>query len=156
MRTILVPTDFSPHSDRALEVAEKLAKRMGGKIHLLHCYQINVGGISPYGVTIPEEFNLKIREAAEKKLLDLERKVAAEGIEVEAHLTPRFPSEAVSDLAEELGADMIVMGTRGATGLKHILLGSVAERTVRIAPCPVLTVKETDVLVASPRDSTRS
>ena len=144
MQTILVPTDFSPHSERALEVAEKLVKLTGGKIHLLHCFQINVGGISPYGVTVPEEFNREVREAAEKAIEDLERKVAAEGIEVETHLTPRFPSEAVSDLAKELGADLIVMGTRGATGLKHILLGSVAERTIRIAPCPVLTVKETD------------
>jgi nucleotide-binding universal stress UspA family protein len=50
----------------------------------------------------------------------------------------------VTDLAKEIGADLIVMGTRGATGLKHIFLGSVAERTLRIAPCPVLTVKETD------------
>jgi nucleotide-binding universal stress UspA family protein len=144
MQTILVPTDFSPHSEKALGVAEKLVKLTGGKIHLLHCYRINVGGISPYGVTVPEEFNRQIREAAEKKIEDLERKVAAEGIEVEAHLSPRFPSEAVSDLAKELGADLIVMGTRGSTGLKHILLGSVAERTLRIAPCPVLTVKETD------------
>ena len=144
MQTIVVPTDFSPHSERALEVAEKLVKLTGGKIHLLHCFQINVGGISPYGVTVPEEFNREVREAAEKAIEDLERKVAAEGIEVETHLTPRFPSEAVSDLAKELGADLIVMGTRGATGLKHILLGSVAERTIRIAPCPVLTVKETD------------
>jgi nucleotide-binding universal stress UspA family protein len=115
MQTILVPTDFSPHSEKALEVAEKLVKLTGGKIHLLHCYKINVGGISPYGITVPEEFNREVREAAEKRIEDLERK-----------------------------ADLIVMGTRGATGLKHILLGSVAERTLRIAPCPVLTVKETD------------
>jgi len=144
MQTILVPTDFSPHSETALEVAEKLVKLTGGKIHLLHCYKINVGGISPYGISIPEEFNRQVREAAEKKLEEVVREVAAEGIEIEAHLTPRFPSEAVSDLAKELGADLIVMGTRGATGLKHILLGSVAERTIRIAPCPVLTTKETD------------
>jgi nucleotide-binding universal stress UspA family protein len=144
MQTILVPTDFSPHSEKALEVAEKLVKLTGGKIHLLHCYKINVGGISPYGISIPEEFNRQVREAAEKKLEEVVREVAAEGIEVEAHLTPRFPSEAVSDLAKELGADLIVMGTRGATGLKHIFLGSVAERTIRIAPCPVLTTKETD------------
>jgi nucleotide-binding universal stress UspA family protein len=144
MQTILVPTDFSPHSEKALEFAEKLAKLTGGKIHLLHCYQINVGGISPYGVTIPDDFNREIREAAAEKVEELERKVAAEGIEVEAHITPRYPSEAVTDLAKEIGADLIVMGTRGATGLKHIFLGSVAERTLRIAPCPVLTVKEMD------------
>ncbi len=144
MTTILVPTDFSPHSEKALEFAEKLAKLAGAKIHLLHCYQINVGGISPYGVTIPDEYNREIREAAAEKVERLERKVAAEGIEVEAHITPRYPSEAVTDLAKEIGADLIVMGTRGTTGLKHIFLGSVAERTLRIAPCPVLTVKETD------------
>jgi nucleotide-binding universal stress UspA family protein len=144
MQTILVPTDFSPHSEKALELAEQLAKLTGAKIHLLHCYQINVGGISPYGVTIPDEFNREIREAAAEKVEELEQKVAAQGIEVEAHVTPRYPSEAVTDLAKEIGADLIVMGTRGATGLKHIFLGSVAERTLRIAPCPVLTVKETD------------
>jgi nucleotide-binding universal stress UspA family protein len=144
MQTILVPTDFSPHSDKALGVAKKLANLTGGKIHLLHCYQINVGGVSPYGVTVPEEFNRQVRDIAAEKIEDLEQKVAADGIAVEGHITPRFPSEAVSDLAAELGADLIVMGTRGATGLEHILLGSVAERTLRIAPCPVLTVKETD------------
>jgi nucleotide-binding universal stress UspA family protein len=145
MKTILVPTDFSPHSDKALVVAERLAKLAGGKIHLLHCYQINPGGISPYGIAIPEVFGREVQEAAAKKIADLEQRVAAAGIEVETHLTSRFPSEAVSDLAREIGADLIVMGTRGATGLKHILLGSVAERTLRIAPCPVLTVKESDV-----------
>jgi universal stress protein A len=144
MKTILVPTDFSPHSEKALEFAEELAKLAGAKINLLHCYQINVGGISPYGITIPDDLNREIREAAEKKVEDLERKVAAEGIEVESHVRPQYPSEAVTDLAKEIGADLIVMGTRGATGLKHIFLGSVAERTLRIAPCPVLTVKETD------------
>ena len=144
MQTILVPTDFSTHSEKALEVAKRLAKLSGGKIHLLHCYQINVGGVSPYGITVPEEFNRQVRDAAAKQVDDLEQKVAADGIAVESHITPRFPSEAVSDLAEELGADLIVMGTRGSTGLKHILLGSVAERTLRIAPCPVLTVKEMD------------
>jgi len=144
MKTILVPTDFSAHSEKALEVAERLAKLTGGKIHLLHCYQINPGGISPYGIVIPEEFDREVREAAARKVEDLEQRVAAQGIDVTAHISSRFPSEAVSDLASELGADLIVMGTRGATGLKHILLGSVAERTIRIAPCPVLTVKETD------------
>jgi nucleotide-binding universal stress UspA family protein len=145
MQTLLVPTDFSPHSDKAVELAKQLATLTGGTIHLLHCYQINVGGISPYGVTVPEEFNREVRDAAAKKIEELEQAVAAAGIAVEAHISPRFPSEAVSELAEELGADLIVMGTRGATGLKHILLGSVAERTLRIAPCPVLTVKDTDV-----------
>jgi nucleotide-binding universal stress UspA family protein len=53
-----------------------------------------------------------------------------------------IPSEAILAVAREIGADLIVMGTHGHTGLKHALLGSVAERTVRLAPCSVLTVKE--------------
>jgi len=142
MQTILVPTDFSPHSDKAVEFAKKLAKLTGGKIHILHCYQINVGGVSPYGITVPEEFNRQVREAAVKRVEEVAEAIAAEGIEVESHITPSYPSEAVSELAKELGADLIVMGTRGATGLKHVLLGSVAERTLRIAPCPVVTVKD--------------
>lgn len=144
MKTILVPTDFSAHSEKAVAVAIDLAKLSGGTIHLLHCYQVNVGGVSPYGVTVPEEFNRQIREAAAKSVEKVEGRIAAEGIPVETHITPSYPSEAVSELAEEIGADVIVMGTRGSTGLKHILLGSVAERTLRIAPCPVLTVKDSD------------
>ena len=144
MQRILVPTDFSAHSEKALEFAKNLAKLTGARIHLLHCYQINVGGVSPYGVTVPEQFNREVRDAAVKQLEALAEAVAADGLEVESHVTPSYPSEAVTDLANEIGADLIVMGTRGATGLKHVLLGSVAERTLRIAPCPVVTVKDAD------------
>ena len=59
-----------------------------------------------------------------------------------SHLSEVPAASAIVDLAEELGADLIIMGTRGHTGLKHVLLGSVAERTLRHAPCSVLTVKE--------------
>lgn len=144
MKTILVPTDFSPHSEKAVALALKLAKLAGGSIHLLHCYQLHPGGVSPYGITAPAEFDEKIRAAAAESLAAVEKQLEGEGVQVTAHVTPSYPSEAVSELAEEIGADLIVMGTRGATGLQHILLGSVAERTLRTAPCPVLTVKDSD------------
>lgn len=144
MKTILVPTDFSPHSEKALEMALKLAKLSGGSIHLLHCYQLHPGGVSPYGIMVPVEFDEKIREAAAEALAAVEKQLEGEGVEVKAHITPSYPAEAVSELAAEIEADLIVMGTRGATGLQHILLGSVAERTLRMAPCPVLTVKASD------------
>ena len=64
IRTILVPVDFSPHAERALETAVELAKVFGAKVHLLHCYQINLGGISPYGLAIPENFDRDVRAAA--------------------------------------------------------------------------------------------
>jgi nucleotide-binding universal stress UspA family protein len=140
-RKILVPIDFSVHSSRALQTAIDLAKAFKAKLHLLHCYQINVGAISPYGLVIPESFDRDIREAATKQLAQWREKVSAQKIEVESEVTPLFPSEAIASTAERIGADLIVMGTRGLSGIKHVMLGSVAERTVRIAPCPVLTLK---------------
>jgi universal stress protein A len=139
--TILIPVDFSHHSARSLEVGVDLAKAFGAEIHLLHCYQAHVGGVVLYGLAVQEGFVREVRKAAERRLAEWSEKVKAESIKVSTDLTPLFPSEAISAAAKEIGADLIVMGTRGLTGLKHVLLGSVAERTIRNAPCPVLTVK---------------
>ena len=141
IRTILVPVDFSTHSAEALAYAIELAKVFGAGIHLLHCYQINVGGVSPYGLVIPEDFDREVRAAAGQKLGEWAEKVRAEGIAVEEQISPMFPAATLPATAAEISADLIVMGTRGLTGLRHVLLGSVAERTLRVAPCPVLTVK---------------
>jgi len=142
IRNILVPVDFSDHAAEALDHAVSLAKVLGARIHLLHCYAIRVGGVSPYGLVIPENLDREVRDAAVAKLGEWRAKVAAEGVEVEDSVTPLFPSEAIPTHAEQIGADLVVMGTRGLTGMKHVLLGSVAERTIRLAPCPVLTVKK--------------
>ena len=83
-RKILVPVDFSTHSSRALQTGIELAKAFGAKLHLLHCYQINVGAISPYGLVIPESFDRDIREAATKQLAQWREKVTAQKIEVES------------------------------------------------------------------------
>ena len=141
IQTILVPVDFSSHSEKAVDYAVSIAKRFGAKMHLLHCYQINLGSISPYGPVMPENLGDEIRKAAEQKLTEWHERLAQQGVESEEHLSPLFPPEGIADTAADVGADLIVMGTRGLTGFKHVLLGSVAERTVRTAPCPVLTVK---------------
>jgi nucleotide-binding universal stress UspA family protein len=143
-RKILVPVDFSSHSAHALQMAIDLAKTFGAKLHLLHCYSINVGAISPYGLVIPESFDRDIRDAAQRQLAQWREKATAKKVEAETEVSPVFPSEAIATTAERIGADLIVMGTRGLSGVKHVLLGSVAERTVRIAPCPVLTLKSAD------------
>ena len=140
-RKILVPVDFSEHSARAIEVAIDLAKAFDGSIQLLHCYQIQPAAATPYGIVLPESFDREIREAAARQLDERLQKVKAAGVEGEASLSAMFPSLAIAETASEIGADLIVMGTRGLSGLKHVLLGSVAERTLRSAPCPVLTVK---------------
>lgn len=144
IRTILVPLDFSIHSDEALDWGIDLAERFGAKLHLLHSYLIQLGGFSPYDPVLPEDLADKVRESASLKLDDRRARAQQHGVEVETHLTPQFPPEAIADVSKEIGADLIVMGTRGLTGFRHVLLGSVAERTVRVAPCPVLTVKAKD------------
>lgn len=142
LKTILVPVDFSDHSAKALDTAIDLAKSFeGAEIELLHCYPIYVGGVTPYGIVVPESFDRDCREAAQKQLDQWAEKVSSAGVVVRGTVTSRLPSEAIAAQADEIGADIIVMGTRGLSGLKHVLLGSVAERTLRTAPCPVLTVR---------------
>jgi nucleotide-binding universal stress UspA family protein len=139
--TILVPVDFSDHSQEALDTAMQIAQLFGSTIHLLHCYHLQTAGISPYGIVLPSGYYDDIREAAEKRLNDWHERVSNEGIKVQSILSADSPSLAINLAADEIKADLVVMGTRGLSGLKHAMLGSVAERVVRLAPCPVLTVK---------------
>ena len=74
IRTILVPVDFSPHASAALDFAVDLAKAVGAKLHLLHCYQINVGGISPYGMVMPEDLDREVRDGAIHKIAEWREK----------------------------------------------------------------------------------
>jgi universal stress protein A len=148
IETLLVPMDFSVHSKKALLYAIGLAHSLGAKLHLLHCYGIDMLQAFPYDppylTNLPQDFDQRVREAAEKKLEGFRAEVERQGIAAEMHLSRSFPSDAIMQTAHEIDADMIVMGTRGLTGVKHVLLGSVAERTIRIAPCPVVTVKADD------------
>ena len=141
IRKILVPVDFSDHSQRALDQAIEFAKAFRAELHLLHCYQIHPAAVSTYGIVVPETFEHDIRMAALQRLSEWRDKVSAQGVRVQEHITAHFPAEEIVAIAERLGVDLIVMGTRGLTGFKHVLLGSVAERTIRLARCPVLTVK---------------
>lgn len=141
IQTILVPIDYSPHSARALQVAIGLAKTFSAKVHLLHAYHLPVSITMPDAVVIPQSFWDSVKDASARKLEKSFETVTREGVQCESHLTAQAPSAAIVETAKQIGADLIVMGTRGLTGLKHVLLGSVAERTVRNAPCPVMTVK---------------
>lgn len=142
---LLVPLDFSTHSKQALHYAAGLGKLLGAKLHLLHCYGIDMAQAfaydPPYLTNLPPDFDDHVRVAAEKKLACLGKEVEDQGVSVEIHLSKLFPSDAIVRTAVEIEADMIVMGTRGLTGLEHVLLGSVAESTIRIAPCPVVSVR---------------
>lgn len=141
IRTIVAAVDFSPHSAAVVEAAVMLAKQFGAKVRLVHAYDIPIPLVSPYEVAIPEPYLEETRRIAAEKLAALVARVTKEGVAVDSQLTEVPAAAAIVRAAEESKADLVVIGTRGHTGLKHLLLGSVAERTVRLAPCPVLTVK---------------
>jgi len=143
VQKILVAVDFSEYADSVLDVAVEFAKQLSAELHLVHAFDVRIPLVTPYEVAIPTAFIEEAREAAASKLAALIRKVADDGITATSHLSEVPAASAIVDLAEELGVDLIIMGTRGHTGLKHVLLGSVAERTLRHAPCSVLTVKGT-------------
>ncbi len=142
--TILVPTDFSEDAAKALEIAVDLANRFGSRIVLLHAYAIELPFSSPAmggGLILPDGFYVELRDHATLQVERLAKQASREGVEVEGLAVESSAWMAIVDEAERLPADLIVMGTRGLTGLQHLALGSVAERVVRKASCPVLTVK---------------
>jgi universal stress protein A len=143
--TFLVPYDFSEHARAALDVASDLARRLNADLHLVHVLQV-VGSaydFGPYGgVTVPPMIDMtKLRQSAMKSLRDVVDGVEIPG-EVEPHVVEGASvAEMIRKSATNLAADLIVMGTHGRTGLAHAFLGSVAERTQRTAPCPVVAVR---------------
>jgi nucleotide-binding universal stress UspA family protein len=140
-KKILVPVDFSAQSNEALDCAVELARVFGAEIHVVHAFDLPVPLVSPREVAVPNKLFDQAWQSATDQLRKATDKVAAAGIDSVPHLLEVPTAQAIVDLAESIEADLIVMGTRGHTGLKHILLGSVAERTLRLAPCSVLVVR---------------
>ena len=138
---ILIAVDFSEHSRKAIDTAMALAKKFGSKVVVVHGFQLPLPVLSPYEVALPDNFIGDARAAARRELDAVVVGLADSGVEVAAQLRDGPADAVITELASELNSDLIVMGTRGNTGLKHVLLGSVAERTLRHAACPVLTVK---------------
>ena len=140
--TILVPTDFSEHAQKAIETAEILAKPLGASIHLLHVLHLPVQAVTPEMAVVPVGFWQDLRSHAERKLDESRKAIESHGVRCATEVIEDIPGFAIAAAAKRTNADLIVMGSRGLTGIKHAILGSVAERTVRSAPCPVLTVKQ--------------
>ena len=138
---ILCPTDFSEPSAGALEFAASLAERLGAELHLLHVYHLPLYAL-PQVMPLPTpDFAAELARAVNASLAALVEQLAGRGISAVPHLAEGVPYEVIVDKAVELGAEQIVMGTHGRTGLGHALLGSIAERVVRASPVPVTTVR---------------
>ncbi len=141
LRAIVVALDFSELSSRALDAAIGLAKGTGAELHLVHAFDVRVPFVTPYEVAVPDHLITAARDAAARKLEKAMQRVSAAGLAGKSHLEEVPAAGALARVAEETAADLIVMGTHGHGGFKHLLLGSVAERTLRTAPCSVLVVK---------------
>jgi nucleotide-binding universal stress UspA family protein len=138
----LVPTDFSEYANQALDYAIALASKLGARLSLLHVIQpLPMAGVD-MGVTLPyaylEEAEAEITRSLEACL----EHVTAAGLEGEMAVMHGVPFQEIVNTATQQHADLIIMGTHGRTGLAHIFLGSVAEKVVRLASCPVLIVRQ--------------
>ena len=139
MQRILFPTDFTDHAGRARAYALALARRFGAEVELLTSVYLSPVPVGPYGYALPIDYLSSSREAARKALEEETATFSEQGVRTSCRLADREPATAITERAREWGADLIVMGTVGRTGLRHLFMGSVAERTARLAPCPVLT-----------------
>ena len=133
IRRILCPVDFSPLSAKAQEYAERLAATSGAELVLAHAFEI------PASLTCADIQNPS-DPAIRKQFEELPLFSGQTKAERVLHAGP--PGEVICWLAEHRRCDLIVMGTHGRTGVKHLLLGSVAEYVIRHARCPVLTVAD--------------
>jgi nucleotide-binding universal stress UspA family protein len=141
VRQILIPLDFSHHVETILEWGAHMAKEHGSRVILVHAYHLPVEFQQLEGAYLPPDFWTNVKTEAQQTLEGHAKTLRGKDIEVETVVREGYPATVILEEAEERNADLIVIGTRGLSGLKHLLLGSIAERVVQKASCPVLTVK---------------
>jgi universal stress protein A len=143
IKRILVPVDFSDPSLRALDYAIEFSRRIKSQLIVLHVvepvYYPMAGEMYGAGIDLANVYE-QIERAARMQLSRLAAKLRVRRVAVRTLLSLGTAHQVIIGTASKLKADLIIMSTHGRTGLSHILMGSVAERVVRTAPCPVLTV----------------
>ena len=148
VRRIMVPVDYSEHSKRALEYAAALAARFGATVDVVHVWDRPT--YVPEGLTVGPKGSAKslgdlIRENAEREMQEFLGQVKApEGVRIETRLISGDPAGAIVHSCTATNPDLVVVGTHGRTGVQHLLMGSVAEKVVRLSPVPVLSVPPAD------------
>ena len=139
---ILVPVDFSPYASYALRTAAELARRFNGSLTILHVHDALPLAFPDDLQPISKEQQAQLRARIDKELAALSVRAGTAGASgVETLVAEASPAEEIAHCAERGGFGLIVIGTHGRRGFQRLLLGSVAERVVRLAPCPVLTVR---------------
>lgn len=155
IKRILVPTDFSYTSDLAVEYAIDLARKFGASIHVLHVVEdVNFTTVYPDGffAELPT-LRAQLMSQAQSRIAETASRCATANVTVTTQVTDGRPTPVITEIAALRGTELIVMGTHGRGGVAHMVMGSVAERVVRTAPCPVFTVRDTmrvaDAITAS-------
>jgi nucleotide-binding universal stress UspA family protein len=137
----LVPLDFSEHADKALQYAIELAQKVPARLTLLHVIHTMPLGVTEIGASLPyaylQEMEADIAQAMDAYL----QRVQAAKLQGEVKTVHGVPFQEIVECAKAGKVDLIIMGTHGRTGLQHALLGSVAEKVVRLAPCSVLVTR---------------
>jgi universal stress protein A len=150
LKRILVPLDFSECANKALQYAIPFAGMCDASLHLLYVVQLSytAGELGP-----PEALlvDADAQQGAEDRLRELASQSVGKRAVWETVVRTGLPADEIVRAAQDLNADLIIISTHGHTGLRHMLMGSVAEAVVRRAPCPVLTVRlrEHDFVPAS-------
>lgn len=142
---ILVPVDFSDYTSQVITYAANLARRFEAPMELFHAWE-PITYVRPEGYIVLSQAEMdRITKSFSEDLAKFEQIAKAAGATtVESRVFQGYPATSIVSRAKHGNFDLIVMGTHGRTGLKHLLIGSVAENVVRSAPCPVLTVRSTE------------
>lgn len=145
-RKILVPVDFSVHSAEAIKVAADLSCRYDGSITIVYVHEPLdfglPGGFPAYSPAQLKELFAALTKQVESAITDAH---AAGALKVDGKVLEGMIAFEIARFAKDGHFDLIVMGTHGRTGVGHLLLGSIAEKVLRLAPCPVLTVRANQV-----------
>jgi nucleotide-binding universal stress UspA family protein len=146
MQTILLPTDGSECSAKAAKYALSFAKQYGARIVALHVIdqrweEQSRAVLTEMGQDLTQKIRAGYEEEARRIVAEVAAAAAQAGIPAEARIASGIPYEEIVRTGGDVSADVIIMGTHGRTGMSHLFLGSVTEKVIRRASCPVLTVR---------------
>jgi nucleotide-binding universal stress UspA family protein len=148
MKTILVPYDFSKEANFAFEFATELAKRTKNKLELLHVIELpspqsfsTIGEVGAFSNETSQIFMIELIEKRKKQMAALEEEFEDAGFKFETKMVFGNPFAGISKEIVDAKADVVIMGSKGSSGMEEVLIGSNTEKVVRHASCPVITVK---------------
>jgi nucleotide-binding universal stress UspA family protein len=140
-KKILVPVDFSSVTDRSVEQAFDLARSQGASVLLITVVDDSFPYPEIFAIDLPgEDYHRSLRDRAKQGMKDLVARFG-EGVPAETVVAKGRPAQVIVDMARAEGIDLIVMSTHGSTGIQHVLLGSITERVLHHAVCPVLVLR---------------